>query len=82
MSESGRVALPNFRKSSGGPLGSLRDPLGSPVVVGWPSRMSGSGQKALPDVRQLSGEPPGCLGVVGRLSHKSESGLEALPDDG
>ena len=47
MSGSGREALPNVQEWSGVPLG-------SPEVVGRPSRMYGSGQDALPDVQEWS----------------------------
>ena len=58
MSESGRDALPNVQEW-------LRDPPGSPGVVGNPSQMSRSGREGLLDVREFSGDPPGCPGVVG-----------------
>ena len=40
--------------------------------------MSVSVREVLPDVRELSGGPHKCLGVVGRPSRMSGSGLEAL----
>ena len=45
MTRSGRNALPNVREWSGGPPG-------CPVVVGMPSRISGTGQEALPDASE------------------------------
>ena len=44
------------------------------VVVGKPSRMSGSGLEALPDFREWSGGPHGFPGVVGRASRMSGNG--------
>ena len=55
MSISGREALPDVRERSGSPPGCpgvIGSPLGRPLVVGMPSRMSGSSRAALPDVRE------------------------------
>ena len=65
MSESGREALPDVRKWSGGLPGFLG-------VVLRPSRMSGSGLEDLPDDREWSGSHLGCPRVVGRYTCMSE----------
>ena len=80
MPGSNRVDLPDIRKWSGGPPGSLCGPAGYPGVVGRSSRMSGSGWEALPDVQEWSEVPPGCPGVVGRPSRMPGSCRQALPD--
>ena len=49
-----------------------------PVVVGWPSQMSGRGLEALLDVRQLLGGPPRCLGAFPVVWHRS-GGLPGCP---
>ena len=69
MSGSGREALQDVQKSSGGP------PV-CPGVVGRPSQMSGSRREVLPYVQEWSEGPSGCPGVVGRSSRMSGSGLE------
>ena len=53
MYGSGREALWDARKWSGGPLE-------CPVVFRRSSRMSGSSQKVLTEVREWWGCPPGC----------------------
>ena len=81
ISGSGLEALLDVRNSSEDPTGCLgvvgrpykmsaigQETLGSPGVVKWSSRMSGSGQEALLDVREWSGGPSRCPGVVGRPS--------------
>ena len=65
MSESGRDALGDLRKRSGGPPGCSR-------VVGMLSGICGRGREVLSDVREWSGGPPGCPGVVGRPSRMYE----------
>ena len=75
LSGSGREALPDVQKWSGGPPG-------CPGVVGWPSQMFESGRmtipnvrewsEALPDVRVWSGVPSGCPEVVGGLPEVRE----------
>ena len=82
-SRSGREAIPDVRKLSGGPYG-------CPAVVGRHSQMSGSGGRhswvtvsgleTLLDVHEWSGDPPGCPGVVERPSRMSGSGREAHSD--
>ena len=42
--------------------------------------MAGSSPEALPDIREWLEGPPGCLGVVGRPSQISGSGLETIPE--
>ena len=83
MSESGRDARQDVRDWSVG-LPDVwecsRGPPDCQVVVGRPSRMSGSSRDALQDVREWSGGPPGCPGVVGMPSRMSGSGRETLPD--
>ena len=61
MSESGREALPDIRKWSGGPPG-------CPEVVERPFHMFGSGRESLQDFQVCLGGSPGCLGVVGSPS--------------
>ena len=82
MSGSGREVLPDVQECSG------IHPV-CPVVVGMPSRMSGSCRKAFLDVLEWSRGPqmswsgreaPRCLGVVERPSWMSRNGREALPD--
>ena len=53
MTESGRLALPDVCKWSGGPFE-------CPAVVGRPYRVFGNGWEALPDVLERSRGPPVC----------------------
>ena len=83
MSGSGREAIPDVRKWSGGHAGCpgvVGRPSRCPRVVGRPFRMFGSCREALSDVREWSGGPLGCPGVVRRPSRMSGSGREELPD--
>ena len=73
MSVSGREFLPDVWKARLNVRECLRGPPGYPVVVGRPSRMSGSGREALSDVWEWSGGPPVSLVVVGSLSRMSGS---------
>ena len=73
MTGSGRLALPEVLKWSGGTPRCLG-------VVGRPSRMCRRGREALPDVQEWSGGHLGCPGVVGWPSRMSRSSRKALPD--